>query len=121
MATLTGGYWLPRWAGEWRWAVRGSERWVHWDPSRAGTASVLEIHGPQPQFHAMEETFTLPADPTPGYGGARSRELIRDWVAVARGERKECRNTPGSTLAVLELLDAIYNASATGQRVQLGK
>jgi predicted dehydrogenase len=119
LATLTGGYWLPRWAGEWRWAVRGSERWVHWDPNRAGTGGVLEIHGPQPQFHAMEEVFSLPPDRTPGYGGARSRELIRDWVAVARGKRRECRNTPASTLAVLALMDAVYRASAEGRHVPL--
>jgi predicted dehydrogenase len=80
---------------------------------------VLEIHGPQPQFHAMEEVFSLPPDRTPGYGGARSRELIRDWVAVARGKRRECRNTPASTLAVLALMDAVYRASAEGRHVPL--
>ncbi|MFM8469892.1 MAG: Gfo/Idh/MocA family protein [Limisphaerales bacterium] len=117
LATFTGGYWLPRWAGEWRWSLRGSQRWVHWDPNRAGTSGVLEIHGPQPQFHAMEEVFSLPADRTPGYHGYRSRELIRDWLAVARGERKECRNTTASTLATLELMDAMYRSSEEGRRV----
>lgn len=117
LATFIGGYWLPRWAGEWRWALRGSQRWVHWDPNRAGTSGVLEIHGPQPQFHAMEEVFSLSADKTPGYNGYRSRELIRDWVAVARGERKECRNTAASTLATLELMDAMYRSSAEGRRI----
>ncbi len=119
LATFVGGYWLPRWAGEWRWALRGSQRWVHWDPNRSGTAGVLEIHGPQPQFHAMEELFSLPPDPTPGYGGARSRELIRDWIVVARGERKECRNTPASALAALELLDAMYRSSGERRTVEL--
>lgn len=121
LATLTGGYWLPRWAGEWRWAVRGSRRWVHWDPNRTGTSGVLEIHGPQPQFHAMEEVFSLPLDQTPGYGGARSRELIRDWIAVARGQRGECRNTPASTLAVLKLMDKVFQASAEGRRIPLAR
>ncbi len=121
LATFTGGYWLPRWASEWRWALRGSQRWVHWDPNRAGTSGVLEIHGPQPQFHAMEEVFSLPPDPTPGYSGYRSRELIRDWIAVARGERRECRNTTASALATLELMDAMYRASTEGRHVQLGQ
>ena len=121
LATFTGGYWLPRWASEWHWALRGSQRWVHWDPNRAGTSGVLEIHGPQPQFHAMEEVFSLPLDATPGYSGYRSRELIRDWIAVARGERRECRNTTASALATLELMDAMYRASTEGRHVQLGQ
>ena len=120
LATFTGGYWLPRWAGEWRWALRGSQRWLHWDPNRTGTGGVMEIHGPQPQFHAMEEVFSLPQDKTPGYGGARGRELIRDWIAVARGERRECRNTPATALTTLELMDAMYHSSAEGRRVNLG-
>lgn len=119
LATFAGGYWLPRWAGEWRWALRGSQRWLHWDPNRAGTGGVMEIHGPQPQFHAMEEVFSLPPDKTRGYGGARSRELIRDWIAVARGERRECRNTPATALATLELMDAMYRSSAEGRCVEL--
>ena len=45
IATFLGGYWLPRWAGESRWTMRGTKRWVHWDPSRAGTGGALEIHG----------------------------------------------------------------------------
>ena len=118
IATLIGGYWLPRWTGEWRWCVRGSERWVHWDPNRAGTGGVLEIHGPQPQFHAMEETFTLPANKSPGYGGIRSVALIRDWIARARGEGNTCRNTPQSALATLELLDAIGRSSAESRRIE---
>lgn len=44
IATFIGGYWLPRWAGEAHWTIRGSERWVHWDPDKK-----LEIHGPQQQ------------------------------------------------------------------------
>lgn len=119
LSTFVGGYWLPRWAGEWRWALRGSQRWLHWDPNRAGTGGVMEIHGPQPQFHAMEEVFSLPPDKTRGYGGARSRELIRDWIAVARGERRECRNTPATALATLELMDAMYRSSAEGRCVEL--
>ena len=34
IATFIGGYWMPRWAGEAQWTIRGSERWVHWDPGR---------------------------------------------------------------------------------------
>jgi predicted dehydrogenase len=119
IATFLGGYWLPRWTGESQWSLRGSERWVHWHPSCAGTGGVLEIHGPQPQFMAMEETFTLPVDPTPGYGGMRNVRLVRDWLAAARGGQAACRNTPRSTLVTLELLDAIYRSSHEGRRIDL--
>lgn len=118
IATFLGGYWLPRWTGESHWSLRGSERWVHWHPSKPGTGGVLEIHGPQPQFMAMEETFTLPPDPAPGYGGQRNVHLVRDWIESAQRGKPVCRSTPRSTLATLELLDAIYRASEEGRRIE---
>jgi predicted dehydrogenase len=118
LATFVGGYWVPRWAGESHWRLRGSQRWVTWDPGRAGTSGVLEIHGPMPQWIAMEETFSTPADATPGYGGVRGRALVRDWIDTARSGRTECRNTPESVLAVLELIDTIYQASREQRRVE---
>jgi len=117
LVTFTGGYWLPRWTGESRWTIRGSQRWVHWEPSKPGTGGAFAIHGPQPQFIAMEETFTLPPDSTPGYGGARSHRLIRDWLHDARTGERTCRNTVESALATLQLLDAIYEASDAGRRI----
>jgi predicted dehydrogenase len=117
VAVFLGGYWLPRWAGESHWVVRGEHRWVHWDPRRAGTGGVLEIHGPQPQWHAMEETFVLPPDKTPGYGGAAGVALVRDWLCACR-EGGPCRNTAESNAAVLELIDAIYRSSQEGRRVE---
>lgn len=118
IATFLGGYWLPRWTGESHWSLRGSERWVHWHPSKPGTGGVLEIHGPQPQFMAMEETFTLPIDATPGYGGQRNVRLVREWIESAQSGKSICRNTPRSTLATLELLDTIYRASEEGRRIE---
>jgi len=117
LATFVGGYWLPRWTTETRWTIRGSQRWVHWDPMRSGTAGVLTIHGPQPQFQAMDETFTIPADSVSGYGGARCLALLEDWIASARGNRHTCRNSPESLLAALEVLDRIYESSSSGRRV----
>jgi predicted dehydrogenase len=118
LATFVGGYWLPRWAGESRWSIRGSQRWVNWEPTAPGTGGTLSIHGPQPQFQAMDELYTIPADATPGYGGARAAALIRDWVAAARSGTGPCRNTPASLTAVLELLEAIYESSCSGRRVE---
>ena len=117
LATFTGGYWHPRWLNDIQWNLRGTQRWVHWDPNRVGTGGVLEIHGPQPQFMAMNETFELPPDDTPGYGGKAMVALLRDWVGCAR-EGGDCRNTPESMVAVLETIDQIYQSSQTGRRVE---
>ena len=118
IASFLGGYWLPRWAGEARWAIRGSQRWVHWDANRKGTGGVLEIHGPQPQWHAMDDTFTLPEDKTPGYGGQKNVRLIGDWLDCIRTGRRDNRNGVRPMLAVLELIDAIYQSSREGRRVE---
>jgi predicted dehydrogenase len=119
LVTITGGYWLPRWTGELKVSVRGSERWVRWEPAAPGTGGRLTIHGPQPHFHAMEETFDLPLDRTPGYGGARGVATIRDWISQARSGRPGCRNTLDSTLETLRLLDAVYRSSDEGRRICL--
>ncbi|MBM4001168.1 MAG: Gfo/Idh/MocA family oxidoreductase [Planctomycetes bacterium] len=114
IATLVGGYWIPRWAGENRWTIRGTERWVEWNPSDGGGR--LDIHGPQPHWHAMEETFRIPADTARGYGGGKGFALVRDWLdAIA--SRRPCRNTPDTTRAVLEILDALYRSSAESRRI----
>jgi hypothetical protein len=91
---------------------------VNWDPARKGTSGVLDIHGPMPQWIAMEETFSTPADTTPGYGGARGRALVRDWLETACSGRTDCRNTPESVLATLELIDTIYRASREARRIE---
>jgi len=116
IATFTGGYWLPRWAGENRWSVRGTQRWVDWFPTRAGTSGVLEIHGPQPQWHAMEETFAVAADSTRGYGGARGVALIAEWLDAIRNQH-DCENTAESSRATLAVIDAAYESSRTGRRI----
>ena len=112
ISTFLGGYWLPRWAGESRWALRGSERWVHWIPGQS-----LDIHGPQPQWNAMEEHFSLAAadeeSAIKGYGGQLGVSVVRDWLdGIADESGRACRNTPQSTLDTLRLLDNIYRASA---------
>ena len=118
VATFVGGYWIPRWTSECRWTIRGSQRWVHWNPLSPDAGSTLTIHGPQPQFQAMDETFLIPADPVAGYGGSRSVSLIRDWIAAARGGVNQCRNSPESLLAVLEVIDRIYESSSAGKRIE---
>lgn len=118
LATFIGGYWHPRWAGESRWAIRGSQRWVNWDAARKGTGGAIEIHGPQPQWHAMEDVFTAPADTKPGYGGDKGYLLVRDWLDCIHTGRRDNRNRVPSMLATLQLLDAIYQSSREGRRIE---
>jgi predicted dehydrogenase len=118
IATFLGGYWAPRWAGESEWRIRGTERWVHWDPGRRGTSGAFEIHGPQPQWYAMDETYTKPPDEVPGYGGKRGVGLVRDWLDSAKNGGRACRNTPRSIADTLELIDTIYQSSAEGRRIE---
>jgi hypothetical protein len=66
----------------------------------------------------MEETFTLPEDKTPGYGGRNGVALVSDWLAAARENGRPCRNTPQSTRAALELIDTIQRASEEGRRIE---
>jgi predicted dehydrogenase len=118
IATFVGGYWHPRWAGESRWAIRGSQRWIHWDAAKKGTNGVLEIHGPQPQWHAMEDVFTSPEDKTAGYGGQKGFLLVQDWLDCIRTGRRDNRNTARGMTATLELIDAIYQSSREGRRIE---
>ncbi len=117
LATFTGGYWHPRWMNDIRWTIRGTERWVYWEPGRVNTGGVLEIHGPQPQFMAMEETFELPPDDTTGYGGKAMVSLLHDWIRTI-GEGGDCRNTPESTVTVLKTIDSIFESSESSRRVK---
>jgi predicted dehydrogenase len=118
IATFVGGYWHPRWAGESRWAIRGSQRWVHWDAARKGTGGVLEIHGPQPQWHAMDDTYTAPSDKKSGYGGDKGYLLVADWLDCIRTGRRDQRNGARGMLATLELIDAIDQSSREGRRIE---
>ncbi len=118
LVTFTGGYWLPRWTNEGGWSIRGSARWVHWRPFVSGTSGVIEVHGPQPQFLAMDETFTLAKDEVPGYGGSTSRRLVRDWLASAESGRPNPRNTIESAVNTLRLIDLVLESSRQGRRLE---
>jgi hypothetical protein len=66
----------------------------------------------------MDEVFTIAPDSTPGYAGKRGVDAVRDWLDAARSGGRKCRNSAGSTLAVLELLDAIEQSSREGRRIE---
>ena len=75
-------------------------------------------HGPQPQWHALEETFVAPEDKLPGYGGQKAFRLIQDWLDCIRTGRRDLRNGPEPMLRTLELIDAIYQSSREGRRIE---
>jgi len=118
IATFLGGYWHPRWVGESRWAIRGSQRWLHWDAAPKGAAGLLQIHGPQPQWFALEESFAVPEDKTPGYGGKKGFLLVQDWLDCIKSGRRDNRNPIRPTIATLEVLDLIHQSSREGRRIE---
>ena len=118
IATFLGGYWHPRWVGESRWAIRGSQRWLHWDAAPKGAAGSLQIHGPQPQWFALEESFIVPEDKTAGYGGKKGFLLVQDWLDCIQSGRRDNRNPVRPMIATLEVLDLIYQSSREGRRIE---
>lgn len=46
--------------------MRGSQRGLKGEPMDRATGGIFHVHGPPARFDAMDESFTLPADPTPG-------------------------------------------------------
>lgn len=61
--------------------------------------------------------FALP--PSPGYGGRHGLDFIRDWLQAGPSDP-----TPAGaedTLRLLELLDAIYDAGASGRTVEVSR
>jgi predicted dehydrogenase len=66
---------------------------------------------------AMDEVFELPPDEVSGYGGQRMVDLLHDWLRGIR-EGDNCRNTPESTIATLEVIDTIYEASEKAKRIE---
>ncbi|MCH2611299.1 MAG: Gfo/Idh/MocA family oxidoreductase [Pirellulales bacterium] len=117
LATFVGGYWIPRWAGEANWTIRGSERWVRWDPGREDTGGALDIHGPQPQWYAMEDVYNSPVNDTSGYGGSLGVSLLNDWFDCIEGKVDACRNTAQSMFNTISLIETIYESSKQARRV----
>ena len=66
----------------------------------------------------MEETFEFAPDAIKGYGGYRNLDSLKDWVRQARMVDKPSRNSPQSMLNTLELIDAIYQSSEEGRRIE---
>ena len=67
----------------------------------------------------MEEGYDAPVDSTPGYGKGPGVALLKDWLAMIRGEVAACRNTTESMLATVKIVDTILQASAEGRRIDL--
>ena len=66
----------------------------------------------------MEDVYTSPADCKSGYGGDKGFLLVNDWLDCIRTGRRDNRNTARGMLATLELIDAIYQSSREGRRIE---
>ena len=57
-------------------------------------------------------------DTKPGYGGDKGFQLVADWVDCIQTGRRDVRCGIEPMLATLQLIDAIYQSSREGRRIE---
>jgi hypothetical protein len=67
---------------------------------------------------ATHRTLTYKADEVEGYGGTVGIELVRNLIRAFRNEGPPLA-TIDDAIRALEIIDAAYESSATGRRVDL--
>jgi predicted dehydrogenase len=96
--------------------LRGTLGWVEW-PLFTYEATVASAHADW--FPATVRKLRYEVEPfTEGYGGAEGIALVRDWINAFRhgGPRLA---TIDDAIKALEIIDAAYESSASGRRVEL--
>jgi len=125
LGTLQAGYMLPRSRAGYEgatydtyFALKGTDGGFKWEP----------FERVQPQVHlesvasawvgAPERIVTYHFEPSPAYGGRAGLEFVRAFLQAAqRGEPPPV--TGEDALRVLRFVEAAYESSRTGQRVQV--
>lgn len=115
LASLICGYYLVHIYGSSRYAVQGTQGWAEFVPSENELhyCSLAENSYEAPERHVQYEL-----EKVPGYGGKLGRALIRDWIQTSR-EGGETLVSADAALRVLKVIDAIYESSATGQKIEV--
>ena len=109
LATFTGGYWHPRWLNDIQWNLRGTQRWVHWDPSRTPPAAYWKSTDPNRNSWPWRKLSSYLRRHTRIRRQGDGRPVAR--LGRCAHEGGDCRNTPESMVAVLETIDRIYESS----------
>jgi len=96
--------------------LRGTLGAIYYTGGRSQAPLVLESVAPEWRA-ATRRTFDFTATPSPGYGGQAGLDFFRAFLTAGPGHP-----TPADALdavRVLEVLDAIYAAAASGQAVNV--
>jgi predicted dehydrogenase len=96
--------------------LRGSLGAIQFTGGRQEAPLLLESIGPRWRS-ASRRSFQFTAHPSPGYGGLAGLDFFRTFLAARSGDA-----TPAdaeAALRVLEVLDAVYAAAASGCSVEV--
>jgi predicted dehydrogenase len=115
LGTLNCGYVQPRQADDAYLGLRGSLGWVEW-PLFTPEASVTSLHPDWAPAATRQLRYTV--DQVEGYGGAIGVELLRHWIRAFR-EGGAPLATLDDAVSALAIIDAAYESSASGRRVDL--
>jgi predicted dehydrogenase len=115
LGTLNCGYVQPRQADDAYLGLRGTLGWVEW-PLFTLEASVTSLHPDWAPAATRQLRYTV--DQVEGYGGAIGVELLRHWIRAFR-EGGAPLATIDDAMSALAIIDAAYESSASGRRVDL--
>jgi predicted dehydrogenase len=115
LGTLNCGYVQPRQADDAYLGLRGTLGWVEW-PLFTHEARVTSLHPDWAPAATRKLTYTV--DEVEGYGGTVGIELVRHWIRAFRNEVPPL-STIDDAIRALAIIDAAYESSATGRRVDL--
>lgn len=115
LGTLNCGYVQPRQADDAYLGLRGTLGWVEW-PLFTTQASVTSLHPDWAPATRRQLSYTL--DEVEGYGGTTGIELVRHWIGAFRNGTPPLA-TIDDAIRTLAIIDAAYESSATGRRVDL--
>jgi predicted dehydrogenase len=96
--------------------LRGSLGAIHYAGGRQESPLLLESLAPKWRG-ASRRAYQFTVPPSPGYGGVAGLDFFRAFLTCAPGDTGPANAV--DALRVLEVLDAIYTAAASGRAVEV--
>ncbi len=97
--------------------INGSAGRIYW--STAGAATSLSLESTHPDFNdAPWRSSEFRPAPSPAYGGVAGENFIRRFIRAAQGYGEPMAGG-ADALAVARVVDAAYESSRTGRRVDI--
>lgn len=97
--------------------INGRGGRIHW--SVAGAPREMTVESTHPDWAgAPWRSFDFTPAQSPAYGGVSGEGFLRNFIQVAQGEG-EAMTSGYDALRVARIVDAAYESSRTGQRVEL--